>query len=161
VTAAVGTLDLTGTITNNGEFDATTGIIDLENAILNGGTLGGAGTIATVSGANTLNSVAIAGGTTVKVTDHTVLDLKGTIANGGTIALNSSGDSTQLIISGSVLLNGIGHVTLTDNTNNIIVSDGSAATLTNSNIIAGAGTIGDTILTLVNSGTTLPPVLMR
>ena len=153
VTAAVGTLDLTGTITNNGEFDATSGIIDLENLILNGGTLGGAGTIATVSGANTLNSVAIAGGTIVKVTDNTVLDLKGTIANGGTIALNSTGDLTQLIISGSVLLNGSGHVTLTDNTNNIIVSDGSAATLTNSNTVAGAGTIGDTNLTLVNDGT--------
>jgi hypothetical protein len=153
VTAAVGTLDLTGTITNNGEFDATSGTIDLENATLNGGTLGGAGTIATVSGANTLNSVAIAGGTTVKVTDNTVLDLKGTIANGGTIALNSSGDLTRLIISGSVFLNGSGHVTLTDNTNNIIVSDGSAATLTNSNTVSGAGTIGDTNLTLVNDGT--------
>ncbi|MGB7603219.1 MAG: hypothetical protein WBM24_23150, partial [Candidatus Sulfotelmatobacter sp.] len=51
-------------------------------------------------------------------------------------------------------LNGSGHVTLTDNTHNSIVSDGLAlATLTNSNTITGAGTIGDTQLTLINSGT--------
>ena len=124
MTAAVGTLDLTGTITNNGEIDATTGTLDLENATINGGTLGGTGTIATVSGIDTLNGVAIATGTTVKVTDDTALDLKGTIANGGTIALNSSGDTTQLEISGSVLLNGSGKVTLTDNIDNAIVSDG-------------------------------------
>ena len=41
-------------------------------------------------------------------------------------------------------------MTLTDNTHNAIVSDGLAATLTNSNTITGAGTIGDTLLTLVN-----------
>ncbi|MGB9117736.1 beta strand repeat-containing protein, partial [Bradyrhizobium sp.] len=153
VAAAVGTLDLTGIVTNKGEIDATSGTLDLENATINGGTLGGAGTIATVSGADTLNNVAIAGGTTVKVTDITALDLKGTIANGGTIALNSSGDTTQLEISGIVLLNGSGQVTLTDNTHNMIVSDGLAATLTNSDTITGAGTIGDALLTLVNNGT--------
>ena len=150
----LGTLDLTGTITDNGEIDAAIGgTIDLESVTIVGGTLGGPGTIATVSGADTLNSVAIAGGTTVKVTDNTALDLKGTIANGGTIALNSSGDATQLKISGNVLLNGSGRVTLTDNTNNIIVSDGLAATLTNSTTITGTGTIGDTLLTLANNGT--------
>ena len=117
--------------------------------------MGGAGTIATqISGGDsTLNNVTIASGTTVKVTSNTVLDLKGTIANGGTIALNSSGDATRLEISGSVSLNGSGHVTLTDNAHNSIVSDGLAATLTNFNMITGAGTIGDTHLTLINSGT--------
>ncbi len=153
VTAAVGTLDLTGTITNKGEIDATTGGIDLESVTVNGGTLGGPGTIATVSGADTLNGVAIASGTTVQVTDNTALDLKGTISNGGTIALNSSGDTTQLEISGDVSLNGSGHVTLTDDTQNAIVSDGLAAQLTNSDTISGAGKIGDTLLTLVNDGT--------
>ena len=73
-----------------------------------GGTVGGAGTIATqISGSDsTLNNVTIASGTAVKVTDNTALDLTGTIANGGTIALNSSGDTTQLEISGNVSLNG-------------------------------------------------------
>ena len=55
-------------------------------------------------------------------------------------------------ISGNVLLDGGGQVALTDNAQNAIVSDGAAATLTNANTIAGAGTIGDTLLTLVNDG---------
>jgi len=152
VTAAVGTLDLTGTITSNGQIDATTGKIDFENATLNGGTLGGGGTIATVSGANALNSVTIAAGTTVQVTDNTSLELSGTIANSGTIALDSSGDVTQLKISGNVVLDGAGQVALSDNAHNSIVSDGSAATLDNFDAITGAGTIGDSNLTLVNSG---------
>jgi hypothetical protein len=153
VTAAVGALDLTGTITNNGQIDATTGKIDFENATLNGGTLGGGGIIATVSGANALSGVTIAAGATIQVTDTTSLELSGTIANGGTIALNSSGDVTQLKISGNVVLDGGGQVALSDNSNNFIVSDGSAATLNNFDTITGAGTIGDSSLTLVNSGT--------
>ncbi len=153
VTAAVGTLDLTGIIANHGQIDATTGKIDFENATLNGGTLGGGGIIATVSGANVLSGVTIAAGTTVQVTDNTSLELVGTIENSGTIALNSSGDVTELKISGNVVLDGGGQVTLSDSADNSIVSDGSAATLTNFDTIAGAGTIGDDDLTLVNSGT--------
>ena len=152
VTAAVGTLDLTGIIANNGQIDATTGKIDFENATLDGGTLGGGGIIATVSGGNVLSGVTIAAGTTVHVTDNTSLELVGTIENSGTIALGSSGDATELKISGKVVLDDGGQVTLSDSADNSIVSDGSAATLTNFDTIAGAGTIGDGNLTLVNSG---------
>ena len=127
--------------------------LNLNGATIDGGNLSGFGTIATVGGVDTFDNVAIASVTTVNVTDNTVLDLIGTIANSGMIALNSSGDATQLEISGNVLLDGSGQVTLTDNAHNAIVSDGSAATLTNSNMITGAGTIGDTLLTLVNDGT--------
>ena len=127
--------------------------LTLNGAIIDGGNLSGSGTIATVGGVDTFDNVAIASVTTVNVTDNTVLDLIGTIANSGTIALNSSGDTTQLEISGNVLLDGSGQVTLTDNTHNAIVSDGSAATLTNSDTITGAGTIGDNYLTLMNDGT--------
>jgi hypothetical protein len=105
-----------------------------------------------VSGTSTLDGVAIASGTTVNVTDNTALELQGTIANHGTIALNSSGDLTELIISGSVSLGGGGQVTLSDKAGNSIVSDGSPATLTNFDAISGAGTIGDGDLTLVNFG---------
>src|SRR5207237_4416648 len=60
---------LTGTITNTAtsEIDATTGTIDLENVIINGGILGGTGTIAT-AGPNTdstLNGVTLGTGTKV------------------------------------------------------------------------------------------------
>src|SRR2546430_10346561 len=84
--AAVGTLDLTGTITNNGEIDATTGTLDLENAIVNGGTLGGPGTIATATGNidSTLNGVTIGSGSKVAAAVGT-LDLTGTITNNGEI----------------------------------------------------------------------------
>src|SRR5207302_221558 len=86
VTAAVGTLDLTGIITNNGEFDATTGTIDLENASITGGTLGGAGTIATAAGNtdSTLSGVTVNSGTKVTAAVGT-LDLTGTITNNGEI----------------------------------------------------------------------------
>jgi hypothetical protein len=154
VAAAVGTLDLSGIITNHGAIDAALGAaIDMENVTLNGGTLAGPGTIATVSGLNTLSGVTIASGTIVNVTDHTVLDLEGTIVIAGMLALSSSGDATALKISGNVSLDGGGQVTLTDNIDNFIASGGSAATLNNFDTITGAGTIGDANLTLVNYGT--------
>ena len=138
-------------------FDATMTVdggatLDLDGAVIAGGTLSGDGTIATMGGLNTFDEVAIASATTVDVTDSTVLDLTGLITNNGVIALNSSGDATELEISGDALVEGSGQVVLTDNAQNAIVSDGAAATLTNANTIAGAGTIGDTLLTLVNDG---------
>jgi autotransporter-associated beta strand protein len=154
VTAVVGVLELTGTFANSGEFDATTGMLDLSNATIDGGTLGGDGTIATVSAFNTLEgSVTIAGGTTVSVTDGTTLHFVGAISDAGTIALGASGHFTGLEISGNVSLTGGGNVTMANDTHNFIASDGSAATLTNSDTISGAGTIGDSHLTLVNNGT--------
>ncbi|HZR76821.1 hypothetical protein [Bradyrhizobium sp.] len=160
VTATVGVLELTGIITNNGEIDANGGAVHLVSSTLDSGTLGGSGTITTVgSGLDTFNGVTISHGTTVTVADHTALDLSGTITDAGTIALSSSGHTTQLEISGSVSLSGGGAVTMSDvadttgHVDNFIVSDGSAATLTNSDTIAGAGTIGDSNLTLINSGT--------
>jgi fibronectin-binding autotransporter adhesin len=153
VTAVVGVLELTGTINNSGEFDATTGALDLSNAIVIGGTLGGDGTIATISNFNEFNGVSVAAGTTVGVSDGNALDLVGTITDAGKIALNSSSDTTKLEITGHVSLTGGGNVTMDDSFHNFIVSDGSAATLTNSDTISGAGTIGDSHLTLVNDGT--------
>jgi hypothetical protein len=131
------------------------GTLNLNGATIAGGTLDGAGTIATVAGVNIFEDITIANITTVNVTDGTILDLNGVIANSGMIALNSSGDATHLEISGNVLLGGGGQVALTDYVNSAIVSDGSAATLANSNTIAGAGMIGDSDLTLVNDGTVL------
>ena len=148
-------VDLGTTIINFGAtitVDDAAGV-DLNGATIAGGTLSGDGVMVTVGGVSTFEGVAIASATTVSVTDDTVLDLNGAIDNGGIIALNSSGDATQLEISGNVVLEGTGQVALTDNANNAIVSDGSSAMLTNSNTITGAGTIGDAFLTLVNDGT--------
>ena len=91
---------------------------------------------------------------TMAVSDSAVLPLGGTIDNTGTIALNSTGDQTELqIIGGGITLEGGGQVVLSDNNANMIVGTTSASTLTNvDNTISGAGQIGtgDGTLTLVN-----------
>jgi ELWxxDGT repeat protein len=97
---------------------------------------------------------AIAG--TIVVADGATLQLGRTVKNAGTIGLNSTGDATILMIAGTVALQGSGAVTLSDNADNTIQSNGSPATLTNvGNTISGAGQIGlgDRNLTLVNNKT--------
>ena len=88
------------------------------------------------------------------ISDGAVLPLSGTIDNTGTIALNSSGDHTELqIIGDGVTLEGGGQLILSDNAANTIVGTGPSDTLTNvDNTISGAGQIGsgDGTLTLVN-----------
>ena len=88
------------------------------------------------------------------VSDGAVLPLSGTIDNTGTIALNSSGDHTELqIIGDGVTLEGGGQLILSNNAANTIVGTGPSDTLTNvDNTISGAGQIGsgDGTLTLVN-----------
>ena len=86
------------------------------------------------------------------VSDGAVLPLSGTIDNTGTIALNSTGDQTELqIVGDGVTLQGGGQVTLSGAA--VIIGTGSAAVLTNvDNTISGAGQIGsgDGTLTLIN-----------
>ena len=88
------------------------------------------------------------------VSDGATLPLDGTIDNTGTIALNSTGDATNLqIIGGGVTLQGGGQLTLSDGHENVIFGTTAATTLTNvDNTISGAGQIGlgDGNLTLVN-----------
>ena len=88
------------------------------------------------------------------VSDGAVLPLGGTIDNTGTIALNSTGDQTELqIVGDGVALQGGGQVILSDGSENVIVGTNAATTLTNvDNTISGAGQIGtgDGSLTLVN-----------
>ena len=130
---SVGLLNMARTATlaiNTNELDVTAGT--------------GAGTLAgkiTVADAATLGLGATANTTTFN--------------NTGTVSLNSSGDNTDLIIAGNVTLLGAGKVALSDSGNNEIISNGSASTLTNGNAtagntISGAGTIGDSHLTLSN-----------
>ena len=89
VTAASGGLELTGTITNNGEIDSTNGLLELNNAAVTGGTLGGGGSIFTVGDSNELDNVTIAKGTTVDVSDSSTLKLADTITDIGTISLDA------------------------------------------------------------------------
>ena len=154
VTVGVGTLDLTGAITLNSgaEIDATApGIIDLENATINGGILGGTGTIATGTGNidSTLNGVTLGAGTTVTASIGT-LDLTGTITNtgaeidatapgivdleganivGGTLA----GTGTIEVVSGNNTLDGV--------TVNTTVTVDAGTTLNLAGPISGTGEI--------------------
>ncbi len=88
------------------------------------------------------------------ISDGAVLPLGGTIDNTGTIALNSTGDQTELqIVGAGVMLQGGGEVVLSDSSDNVIVGTNAATTLTNvDNTMSGAGQIGigDGNLTLVN-----------
>ena len=90
----------------------------------------------------------------LNVNDGGTLDLVNlTVTNTGTITLNATTSATNLVIAGNVTLNGGGHLTLSDDSQNAIVSNGVAATLINvDNTISGAGTIGDANLTLDNFG---------
>lgn len=88
---------------------------------------------------------------TIAVDNGATLQFGGPIDNSGLISLGAINSATQFRVAGNATLSGHGHLTLSDSAQNAIVSNGSAAMLTNvDNTISGAGTIGDANLTLVN-----------
>jgi hypothetical protein len=89
---------------------------------------------------------------TITVADAAALAVGGQFKNAGKITLNATTHKTGLAIIGNTTLSGLGKVTLSANGNSFIVSNGSGAKLVNASTIAGAGTIGDAHLTLVNQG---------
>src|SRR5262249_34249710 len=108
------------------------------------------GTLEIDSNVSNLHLIQAAAGGTVELVADTV--------SGGTIALNGGATlatASTLQIEGAVTLTG-GTVSLTDSNFNLVVSSSdettAAATLTNSDTIIGAGTIGDSHLTLDNYG---------
>ncbi len=74
----------------------------------------------------------------------------GNISNAGNIILSGTANNTFLIIAGATTLSGGGTVTMA-NANQDSWIEG-AGTLTNQETIQGSGTIGNSALTLVNSG---------
>jgi hypothetical protein len=91
---------------------------------------------------------------TMTVGDGAMLPLGGVVNNTGTIALNSTGDETDLeILVRGVTLEGGGQVTLSDNSQNVVFAGDASAVLTNvDNTISGAGQLGDGQMTLFNEG---------
>ncbi|RUT96036.1 adhesin, partial [Mesorhizobium sp. USDA-HM6] len=89
------------------------------------------------------------------ISDGALLPLSGTVNNGGTISLNSTGSETLLqVIQHGVTLQGGGQVVLSDSAFNIISGTGPDVTLINvDNTISGAGQLGDGMLGLDNRGT--------
>jgi len=98
---------------------------------------------------------------TITVADKSALMLSGSTAvekvtNTGTIAVNGASGPTALAVDGTsgAALNGGGKVTLTDNANSFILSNGSDTILENvDNVISGAGRIGDSHLIVQNDTT--------
>ena len=91
---------------------------------------------------------------TMTISDGGMLPLSGIIDNSGVIELSSTGDLTELVITGDgVTLEGGGQIILSDSSGNEIVGTNPNAVLTNvDNTISGVGQIGtgDGNLTLVN-----------
>jgi hypothetical protein len=89
------------------------------------------------------------------ISDGAILPLSGTIDNTGCIALNSSGNETNLqVLARGLTLHGGGQVTLSDNSQNVVFAGDPSAVLTNiDNTISGAGQVGAGQLTLTNQGT--------
>ena len=157
------------TITNAGTLEAINGsLLSIQSNVSNSGGVieaigsGSSVSVSTAIEGGTLstsgNSVIVAEGATfanltntgiVTVNDGSTLTLSGTINNAGTIALDSTGDVTALIIAGDVSLSGSGIVEL-NSIFTTIASNGSPATLTNTSTISGTGDFGDSDLTLDN-----------
>ena len=91
----------------------------------------------------------------ITIGDGAILPLSGTINNTGTIALNSTGNETDLqLVEHGITLQGGGEVILSDSAENVISGTALDVTLTNvDNTISGAGQLGTGQLTLVNEGT--------
>jgi VCBS repeat-containing protein len=94
---------------------------------------------------------------TMTIADGAIMPLGGTINNTGTIALGAADAGTELeVIVNGVILQGGGHLTLSDDDNNLIFGGASDALLSNiDNIVSGAGQIGGGQMTLANAGTIL------
>ena len=128
-------------------------VVNLQSGVtITGGTLtdSGGGVIETVNADSaTLNGLTNTG--TISVHDNSTLLLAGTIANQGTVQLNSAGNLTIVRMNGNVSLTGGGTVAMDNQPNNVIVGAAAGNVLTNVNdTISGAGNIGDGSMALNN-----------
>ena len=158
-----------------GELQAATlSTIELDNATIAGGTLLTASVnsffgrvptalINTVAGSqsNVLNGAVapVTDDAYLRVSNDSSLTLMGTVVDNFNIALDSTGQATNLQISGSVALTGDGQVDLgsplgpTSNENSIVGVGSSAALTTGADIsIYGSGAIGGPQMTFDNKG---------
>jgi len=94
---------------------------------------------------------------TMVISNGAMMPLSGTIDNTGTIELDGDTSATSLqLIQHGVTLQGGGHVTLSDSSENFIFGTVSDVTLTNvDNTISGAGHLGDGVMILFNQATVI------
>lgn len=148
-----------GTFTNTGgTISAASGseIELLSGAKIIGGTLTSTGTGFFESRtSSTLDGVTLSSGSSFRIPNATNTTLLNSISNAGTLSLQSSGNSTDLIIDASgTTLSGGGVIELSNNTGNRIYGATAASLLTNTNnTIRGSGQIGVGQLAFTNQGT--------
>ena len=125
----------------------------LSNSTVTGGSF--AGEVETASGAfgNVLSGVTNTG--TLRVVNNSGLTLGGTLTNNGTLALQSAGNITNLVISGAQSIVGSGTITMSNTQANRITGAGATFTLGSGQTLQGAGQIGGGAagFSLVNQGT--------
>jgi hypothetical protein len=117
-----------------------------------GGTLNGPGSFTSVNG----TLIGVTNSANVQIPDSDQLYIAGTINNSGTLALNSTGNNTEIYVSSATAtLQGSGTVTLSDSDNNYISEpNASGDQLTIAQPIKGpGGNIGGGSLALVNQST--------
>ncbi len=149
------------TISNtSGTIAAAGGNVYLQSSTIAGGLLTGSGgasfnvqygNIANLDG----SAHALTNRAAVDVNNNGTLTLAGAIVNTGSINLQSTNASTDLILeSSTVTLSGNGTITLSDNGSNRIYGAAAADVLDNvNNTIEGSGQLGAGQLTLTNGGT--------
>lgn len=117
------------------------GKVQLHDPVSGGRITSAAGGAVQVLGGNaaTLDGVTMSG--LYDILSSGTTTLVHTIANDGTIALDSTGAGTPLVIQGTVTLTGSGKVKMSDNQNNVITPGSSNPLLLNHNTIEGAGGI--------------------
>src|SRR5581483_7869430 len=135
------------TIDNSGTIAALVAgsNVQLFSATVVGGTLATAngGVIYQVDRGSVLNTVTLASGSLLDVTNNSFLTLAGTLTNLGTVTMSSGGSDTRLIAAGTVTLTGGGLLQLSDNSDNGLVASGVARFVNQNNVISGGGFIGD------------------
>ncbi len=154
-----GTLEIASTTVNNagGNISGLGGIVLVNSAVLQGGTLNGtfqtiANGIATLDGA-TQGAITLSAGTTYATGNNTDLFTTGTINNNGDIQVTSGPNNTFMLLNTNTTLTGNGTVTLAETGNGGVYVEQSAGgvTLDNvSNTIRGAGIIGNGGVTVIN-----------
>ncbi len=153
---AGGQLRVAATVANAGATILSTGagsVADLSGSTTTGGTLTTSSGGTLYVGNSTLSSVTISTGSTATVENNSTTTLQGTLTNNGTLQMASGGNSTDVIISGTVTHTGGGSITMSNKTANRIYGTGTLINNTN-NTIQGAGQIGaGTSLVLNNKGT--------
>jgi fibronectin-binding autotransporter adhesin len=156
-----GTMLFNGSAWTNtgGTIEAESGsAVNLQGSVsITGGTLTTSGTGAI----NLLNSndaylTSLTNSGTLNVQNNAQLNFTGTMTNSGTVNILGTGNTTYLIINGSVTLNGSGTIDLTSTNGqytNAIYGAGTAPILISHNTIEGAGNLGSSNMGFTNDGT--------